>query len=213
MFARFQTPEEHEALVNGLLLAKKLRGQIELYHHYRAMGIRSIEEAKEYELERKRREDEIKVEKHRKEAPHLFPASSHNSNKSSGASRRGRGGGDASNGEESEGGGGQVKRQRGDEDDLAAAFEELKAAPGASLLSHNELALCAELPMLPMHYLAVKEAIVREACRNGHLNEESIHRVIKVRGYSMSISYSNTLIIILLIRYRQQKEGRLWTSL
>ena len=36
------------------------------------------------------------------------------------------------------------------------------------MLSDKELQLCKAVPMLPAHYLAAKEAVVREAYRNGN---------------------------------------------
>lgn len=145
MFARFLSPEEHEALVNGLLQSRKLRGQIELYQSYRRMGIRSLEEAREYEIDRKKREEELKVLKQRKDAGYIFET--------------GRAGTSKPN----------PRRVKIEEDPSAPQLKKQKAngeidlsdAPSAELLNDKELALCASIPLLPMHYLAVKEAIVR----------------------------------------------------
>ena len=57
---------------------------------------------------------------------------------------------------------------------------DLSQAPGAELLSELEMELCAKVPMLPMHYLAAKDAIVREAYRNGSLTKEGMRRVVSV---------------------------------
>jgi hypothetical protein len=38
VFARFHSKEEHDALVEGLLRARKLRAQVELYCAYRSAG-------------------------------------------------------------------------------------------------------------------------------------------------------------------------------
>lgn len=40
-------------------------------------------------------------------------------------------------------------------------------APNAAMLSEKELQLCKAVPMLPAHYLAAKDAIIRESYRNG----------------------------------------------
>lgn len=64
-----------------------------------------------------------------------------------------------------------------------AAEEEAAAvakAPGAELLSPKELELCQTVPMLPAHYLAAKEAMVREAYRNGQLTLEGVRRVVRL---------------------------------
>ena len=57
---------------------------------------------------------------------------------------------------------------------------DLSQAPGAELLSEQEMELCAKVPMLPMHYLATKDAVVREAYRNGSLTKEGMRRVVNV---------------------------------
>lgn len=57
---------------------------------------------------------------------------------------------------------------------------DLTKAPSAELLSEKELELCAKIPMLPMHYLAAKDAIVREAYRNGTLTAEGVRRVVRL---------------------------------
>ena len=38
---------------------------------------------------------------------------------------------------------------------------DILKAPGADLLSEKELQLCGAVPMLPMHYLTAKDAVVR----------------------------------------------------
>jgi len=72
VFARFHSAADHEALVDGILRARKLRQQIEVYQLYRTMGIRTLEQAKLYEAERKRRDNEIKSRKQRSETPYLY---------------------------------------------------------------------------------------------------------------------------------------------
>ena len=41
-FARFNSAEQHEQLVNGLLTAMRLRKRIRQLQHYRRMGIRTL---------------------------------------------------------------------------------------------------------------------------------------------------------------------------
>jgi hypothetical protein len=56
----------------------------------------------------------------------------------------------------------------------------MRRAPMASVLSEDEIALIEKVDILPLHYIALKEAIVREAYRNGMLTKTGIRRVIKV---------------------------------
>jgi hypothetical protein len=48
-----------------------------------------------------------------------------------------------------------------DEDDDSLQAADVRKAPSAELLSDLELQLCCSVPMLPTHYLAAKDAIVR----------------------------------------------------
>lgn len=56
LFARFQSPQEHEELVENLLKAKRLRKEIARFQMYRRMGFTSMLEAEKFELDRNRRE-------------------------------------------------------------------------------------------------------------------------------------------------------------
>jgi len=174
IFQRFQTAEEHDALVEGLLRARRLRKQIELYSHYRRMGVRTLDQARAYEQDRKRREGELKAKRQREDTPYLFAGTSH----AASSSARGRGrsprSGDADapgSAPGGGGGGGSGANNGGDGTGL-----NMDRGPGSELLSTQELALCQALPMLPLHFLAVKDTLVREAFRNGTLSEDGLRR-------------------------------------
>ena len=58
VFARFQSPEEHEALVQGLLREQSLRGRMRELKTYRASGVVTLAEAEFFEQDRRRRDAE-----------------------------------------------------------------------------------------------------------------------------------------------------------
>jgi transcriptional adapter 2-alpha len=209
VFARFHSKEEHEALVEGVLKARRLRQQIELYRTYRHMGIRTMEQARVYENTKRIRERDLKARKHKESAPYLFQTSqSYQSNSQSNASqeddgklsgrRRGRdgsleasgatgarkstrgslGGPSAKAEEEATGEGGAMGR--GGLGQMVEDPANIAKSPGGEILSDLELHLCASVPMMPLHYLAAKDAIIREAYRNGQLTSEGVHRILKV---------------------------------
>jgi transcriptional adapter 2-alpha len=162
VFARFHTAAEHEALVEGMLKARRLRQQISLYQHYRRMGIRTLDQARSYEIDRKKRETEMKSRKQGKDAPYAYETG-----RQSGPGLTSKKG----------------KRRGGDEEEDKKSDSnalDISKAPGAELLADKEIDLCARVPMLPMHYLAAKDAIVREAYRNGTLTSEGVKRVLKL---------------------------------
>jgi len=160
VFARFHSAAEHEALVEGMLKAKRLRQQIALYQHYRRMGIRTLDQARSYEVDKKKRETENKSRKQGKDAPYVYE-----------------------NGRQSSTGLKKAKRRGGEEEDDKKNDSnslDISKAPGAELLADKEIDLCARVPMLPMHYLAAKDAIVREAYRNGTLTSDGVKRLLKL---------------------------------
>eukprot|EP01038_Epipyxis_sp_PR26KG_P004953 gene4953-6926_t len=72
LYARFQSKEDHETLIEGMLKARQLAIRIDLYKTYREMGIRTLEQARQYELDRKRQEKELKARSHRDASSYLF---------------------------------------------------------------------------------------------------------------------------------------------
>jgi hypothetical protein len=67
-----------------------------------------------------------------------------------------------------------------------ADFSAMRAAPSGHLLNDLEIELCLRLRMFPEHYLGIKEAIVREACRNGTITKEGIRRTVWVSVFIVS---------------------------
>lgn len=160
VFARFHSAAEHEALVEGMLKARRLRQQIALYQHYRRMGIRTLDQARSYEVDRKKRETEMKSRKQR-DAPYIYE---NGRTAISALNKKG-------------------KRRSTEEDDEKkndTNSVDVSKAPGAELLADKEIDLCSQIPLLPMHYLAAKDAIVREAYRNGTLTSEGVKRILKL---------------------------------
>jgi transcriptional adapter 2-alpha len=169
IFQRFQTAAEHDALVEGLLRARRLRKQIELYSHYRRMGVRTLEQARTYEQDRKRREGELKAKRQREDTPYLFAGTSH----AASSSARGRGRSPRHGDVDLPGSGGGDSSGNGTD---GGSSLNMNKGPGSELLSTRELELCQALPMLPLHFLAVKDTLVREAFRNGTLSEDGLRR-------------------------------------
>ena len=67
-FIRFQSPEENEQLVKGLLEARQLRKQIHTLQHYRRLGIRTHQEAVYYEQEKKKKEADLRSQQRKNPA-------------------------------------------------------------------------------------------------------------------------------------------------
>ena len=151
-----------------MAVVRRLKKQIEAYKQYRRMGIRTLEQARAFEVDRKKREHQVKATKS-KQAVGLGndPAYQFNSANSEFMAAMKSSSSSSSNSQE------DVALQN--------AISLVRDAPNSSLLSDAEINLCAQIGMLPLHYLAVLEALVRESFRNGTLTMEGFRRVVKVQ--------------------------------
>ncbi|KAF8597502.1 hypothetical protein BDV93DRAFT_452687, partial [Ceratobasidium sp. AG-I] len=153
--ARLQTADDFENLVAGLIYENTLKRRIAELQHYRTMGITTFAEADRYDRERLIR---VRISE-RARADRLM------------GSRNGSGyrssvppGGDSS--------------QNRFKDELGApkpgstvrrpvAPLNLANAQSLHLLTPAEQTLCAALRILPVHFLGIKETLVRECMRRG----------------------------------------------
>lgn len=162
---------------------KKLKKQIESYRMYRSMGIRTVEQARRYETERKRREYQLKAQKSRQSSNYL-PYSAEGISLAYSASTP------TSNGSESQPvGSANVSTRRSQSlstsaspipfnlpemPDTSASNSQpekgdskveiprsFRSAPSAHLLTEAELEICYKTQLFPLQYLAILEAVVR----------------------------------------------------
>lgn len=59
IFARFNTPDDHEKLVQGIYREKILRQKIEELRHYKKIGLKSFTDVEVYLQEKKKKDDNI----------------------------------------------------------------------------------------------------------------------------------------------------------
>jgi transcriptional adapter 2-alpha len=189
MFSRFQSPSEQEALVASLLLARRLKKQLDLFVHYRTLGIRTLEEAREYEARRRRKEQEIRLKKSKQGTDYLPAGSAELGNSSGGGSSssgtlQGRNksqGGSASNVAglaprllpESPG--------KPTDSEVASAMSSIQRnAPDGNILTPDEIEICYKLDIMPKQYIALQSVLVREAFRNGTLTRGAVSDLINM---------------------------------
>jgi transcriptional adapter 2-alpha len=171
-FARFQTPEAHETLVSGLLLSRRLRKHIELLTHYRRLGVRTLEEARDFEIARRKKEQTIKVKRSKQGAEGLLGASSASQSgdlgtkpgASSSGPRRGR----AALADEASVEIAPSQRQITEDLETSGGHgakinntDAIRDAPDGDLLSVAEMELCFSLGLAPQQYLAIQAVVVR----------------------------------------------------
>ena len=62
VFHRFQSEAEATSLAEGVGLVRRLKKQIEAFKQYRRLGIRTLEQARAFEADRKRREHQVRYD-------------------------------------------------------------------------------------------------------------------------------------------------------
>ncbi|ETL31479.1 hypothetical protein F441_16119 [Phytophthora nicotianae CJ01A1] len=176
-FARFQTPEDHDNFVEGLITAMRLKKQILLLQEYRKNGVKTLAEAELYDAEKKKRELDQAIQKQRDSASYLYESGRTTSSRDR-ANRwqnREQGGSSDASGESS--------RTRGSSagalNAIAATFS-IEGTPGCHLLTPKEKELCSKLKLLPKHYLVIKDALVRECYRLGYLTKKMAKETVQI---------------------------------
>lgn len=168
MLSRFHSPADHEALLSGLTLARRLKKQLDLFVHYRQLGIRTLEEAREFEVRRRRREQEVRLKKSKQGIDYLPSGSAElgnnpsNSNVTASSQSRNKSALVTSSSSNCLNGLGFKGPKQPSDADVAAAHRALQRdAPDGSALSPDEIDICYKLGILPKHYLALLSVIVR----------------------------------------------------
>ncbi|GMF48686.1 unnamed protein product [Phytophthora fragariaefolia] len=161
-FARFQSPEEHDNFVEGLIAAMRLKKQILLLQEYRKNGVRTLAEAELYDADKKKRELDQAIQKQRDSASYLYESGRTSSSGRDRANRwqnRDQGAnGDA---------GGDSARTRGAASGAAglnsiAATFSIDGTPGCHLLTPKEKELCSKLKLLPKCAVSVPRTDVNK---------------------------------------------------
>lgn len=156
VFARYQPPGSHEGLVEGLLLEGRLRLRIAELQAHRAAGRRTMAEIEEAELSesanKKKSKDKMAV------AAGLL----------SEAEAAVAGGGSLGpatlGGYRSTASALSVYRQR------QGVALDISSLPGSDKLTAREAELCASARLLPIHYLSLKDVMMRDAQVHGHIS-------------------------------------------
>ncbi|GFH47629.1 hypothetical protein CTEN210_04104 [Chaetoceros tenuissimus] len=194
LFARFQTPQEHDELVQNLLQAKRLRKEIARLQMYRRMGFTSLADAEKFELDRNRREfHRVACENREKEerkaaamANELGMNGALSSSELNGSylkhSKSKRNSFEPVLGETATGNTdtvGQNGTAPGTVDASSSSVEngvsnfDVKKCPGHELLTKKELDLCQKLQCQPQLYTKAKSALIQEALKQDMLDDEN----------------------------------------
>jgi len=205
LFARFQSPEEHEELVQDLLKAKRLRKEIARLQMHRRMGFTSVADAERFELDRNRREVHRLVceQKAKKEKKDLAKELGTNSAlsaaevnaayvkqyKQNDRNKRNSFEGDmdvdaSMDGTSSPNGDKGINEETPNYatcenispvEDAKPKFD-VRKCPGYEILTKKELELCQHLELQPKLYTEAKTTLIHESLKKGLLDEDNTNR-------------------------------------
>ncbi len=161
VLARFHSREDHDALVENVVHAKRLRSRIEKLQGYKALGLCTFSEVEAYEGEKERKTEQLRG----------GSALSDGGNGNVGWNSNISGGVSKSNWPWSST---QIEGWGSD------ASADMNSAVGEELLSQKEKELCAALGLLPRQYLVTKAAIVKESATQGFVDRKSARRLVRL---------------------------------
>lgn len=160
VFARFNSPEEHERLVAGIIRERQLRARIEELKHYKRMGLMTFEQVEHY-LAEKRKRDDSNTRKQMEREQSLLEGKSLGSMGSMGLGSMGKGI--------------HGRRSRGNFNDGAGESEGIKEEGRESLgMEEKERAFCEKTRLSVQEYLALKTAIVRKSVIEGSVKRDDV---------------------------------------
>lgn len=186
IFMRYHSSEEHEALLEGLNAERRIRQRIADLQECRRAGCRTLAEADQYKLEKKKRE-EAALRK-AKESPAYLPAGKGLQRSNRNPTKEKIDGGEldssGNHADSQKGKGGLTTISSGAIENMNKASSksgtwDLTGLPGATLLSLTEQQLCCQNRIFPAHYLRMKEVMMLESLKSGQIKRLDTHRLIK----------------------------------
>jgi len=172
VFSRFHSPEEHEALVQGLAVEHHLRARIQELKQSRRAGIRKLVDAEVYEHEKRRRVDAQQPS-------------------TTGRSDRAARGADSGGALQALAAGKQQKPNPAYDGrhspaallnwrTIRGAALDIVGLPGVERLSRLERGLCATIRLTPAHYMAVKDTLMRQSQAKGYVTRAEARSFLRM---------------------------------
>ncbi len=193
VFARFLEPNEYEIMLEGLAAESRIRNRIAELKEYRKAGLHTLLEGEIYDAEKRRRVMETQRLK-QLEYPNAF-----------GKGTGGAGGGPYSRAKNylqrdgyvntataavADGAAKEVQRLASSSGADAASAARLKKKaplpldlgdlPGVDLLSRKEKDLCLNSRLLPVHYLAIKEHLMKASADGTVIKRSEVRHAFKI---------------------------------
>lgn len=168
VFLQVLPRKEYDELLVGLVKERQLRRRIEVLQNWRKQGVKTVAEGELFEVENQRRSN---TQKRAKEAGNYYDKPGARA----GTTRRER----------------YIARER-DESTLARLDKlksrprkpgqplDLEGQPGVELLSVRERQVCSTVRILPKQYMVIKDTLLAEYAKCGHLNKTVARALVKI---------------------------------
>ena len=181
-FARFHSPEEHEQFVQGIIKEMRLRQRIAKLQEYRKAGIRTLREADQYEMDKRRREKEQESRKRRQNNSYLYASVPKKTSKARADryAERNESGSMSSSSSSASSSSSSLSSSAAPNKRARLGPLDVSGAPDVEKLSDSEKELCSSLRLLPKHYLVIKDTIVRESLRLGYLSTQDAQAMLNI---------------------------------
>ncbi|KAJ0963543.1 hypothetical protein J5N97_028665 [Dioscorea zingiberensis] len=188
VFMRFQSQEEHEALVRGVIEERKIRRRIQELQECRAAGCCTLAEAKLYIEQKRKRELEMSAQKAKESGQAVTSKLPQKAGRPMGREKLESDGSPRSivDNHKIKGAGFDASSKDSPSATMGLAtpksFEEwdITGLPGADLLNETEQQLCSQGRLFPSHYLKIQEVLVQEILKGAVTKKSDAHHLFKV---------------------------------
>jgi transcriptional adapter 2-alpha len=160
-FLRLMNKEEHNQLTNAILVEKQIRKRIEELKKYRRLGLHTLQEASDYEEEKKKKDFNEMV---RKRESGVIPTTRNSSRWLPTSSKV------------------EKLQEKHTKPKIRKPGSplDIQGSPGYDLLSEKERELCATIRIFPQQYTLIKDTLIRESIRQGYLKKAIARQLIKI---------------------------------
>lgn len=165
IFARFQSPEEHERLVNSLIRERMLREVIEQLKMFKQKGLTTIDQIEKYiEVNKSRNNANLDNKKGEPSHNHFNETEELLKNPSKFISKREA-----------------PAIEKAVLDSKLYQNVDISTAPKFADLDHKERLLCSNINLKPEDYLVIKDRILKLEARMDKVSDSKIEEVCKSR--------------------------------
>lgn len=179
-FARFHSPEEHEEFVQGIIKEMRLRERIAKLQEYRKAGIRTLREAEQYEVDKRRREKEQESRKRRQNNSYLYASAPKKTSRARANRYAERDGSSKASSSSAASTKSSSAAESSSQKRAPLGPLDVSDAPDVEMLTESERDLCSSLRLLPKHYIVIKDTIVRESLRLGYLSSQDARAMLNI---------------------------------